>query len=249
MVWEREIAIDGTRFSVTISDEFEALRSAFAEGRAVVGLWNRNDTNQCLSPASYLVESIEDITPEFLERVVRRKEGLPFQIAKTNRLLIREFVQEDASGRSLEPDEGSDGNLFYNKEALKTYIENQYKFYEYGIWAITDLRDGTLLGKAGLSNLVVPKEDAFYPYIEKNDTPIELGYHIFTPYRCRGYATEACQAILEYGATYLTDKIYARVLEENRPSIRLLERLGFIRIGQTHSKLTLTQCLYEWNYS
>ena len=249
MVWEREIAIDGTRFSVTISDEYEALRSAFADGRAVIGLWNRNETNQCLSPASYLVESTEDITPEFLERVVRRNEGLPWNITKTNRLLIRELIQEDASHMPIEPDGGSDGEMFYNKETLNSYIKNQYPFYEYGIWAVTDLRDGTLLGKAGLSNLVLSKEDEFHSYIKKNDTPIELGYHIFTPYRCRGYAKEACQAILEYGATYLTNKIYARVLEENRSSVCLLERLGFIRIGQTRSKLTSVQCLYEWNYS
>ncbi|WP_277405853.1 hypothetical protein [Lacrimispora xylanisolvens] len=95
MVWEREITIEGKNFQVTISDEYEALRSAFAEGRAVIGLWDRNRTDQCLSPASYLVESYENITPELLERVVRRKEGMPWNITDTRRLLIREFITAD----------------------------------------------------------------------------------------------------------------------------------------------------------
>ena len=83
--------------------------------------------------------------------------------------------------------------------------------------------------------------------MKKNDTPLELGYHIFTPYRRQGYAKEACQAILTYAASSLTDRIYARVLDDNRASVNLLKSLGFHLTGRTHSGSASPQCLYEWN--
>lgn len=247
MVWEREINIEGKNFRITISDEYEALRSALAEGRAVIGLWDRERTDQCLSPAAYLVESLTDLTPEFLERVVRRKEGLPWNIASTRRLLIREFVTSDADEIPKEPDGGRTFELFYNRESLESYARKQYSFYEYGIWALCDRDKKVIVGKAGLFNLDSGEDEELNSFIKKNDTPLELGYHIFTPYRRQGYAREACQAILTYAASSLTESIYARVLEENRASVSLLKSLGFQLKGRTHSGSVSPQCLYEWN--
>lgn len=247
MVWEREITIEGKNFRVTISDEYEALRSALAEGRAVIGLWDRERTDQCLSPAAYLVESLSDLTPEFLERVVRRKEGMPWNITSTRRLLIREFVTTDADEIPKEPDGGRDGELFCSRETLESYAGQQYAFYEYGIWALYDRDKKIIVGKAGIFNMDTGADEELSTLIKKNDTPLELGYHIFTPYRRQGYAREACQAILTYAAASLTDTIYARVLEENRASVRLLKSLGFQLKGRTHSGSASPQCLYEWN--
>lgn len=247
MVWEREIAIEGKNFRVTISDEYEALRSALAEGRAVIGLWDRERTDQCLSPAAYLVESLSDLTLEFLERVVRRKEGLPWNITSTRRLLIREFAAPDADEIPEEPDGGRDGGLFCSRETLEIYVRQQYGFYEYGIWALYDKDKKIIVGKAGIFNLDTADNEELSSFIKKNDTPLELGYHIFTPYRRQGYAREACQAILTYAAASLTDTIYARVLEENRASVSLLKSLGFQLKGRTHSGSASRQCLYEWS--
>jgi RimJ/RimL family protein N-acetyltransferase len=247
MVWEREITIEGKNFQVTISDEYDALRSAFAEGRAVIGLWDRKRTDQCLSPASYLVESPEDITEELLERVVRRKEGMPWNITDTRRLLIREFESSDADEIPEEPDGGNDEALFCSRKILESYIRQQYGFYEYGIWALYDREKKVIVGKAGLFNFDPGENEKLYSFMKKNDTPLELGYHIFTPYRRQGYAKEACKAILTYAAASLTDSIYARVLEENRASVSLLKSLGFHLTGRTNSGSASPQCLYEWN--
>ena len=103
------------------------------------------------------------------------------------------------------------------------------------------------MGKAGLFNFDPGENEELYSFIKKNDTPLELGYHIFTPYRCQGYAKEACQAILTYAASSLTDRIYARVLEENCASVNLLKSLGFHLTGRTHNGSASPQCLYEWN--
>jgi len=249
MNWEREITVEGKIFQVTISDDHEALRSAFAEGRAVVGLWDRERADQNLTPAAYVVEDLKDIDDVFLERVIRRREGLPWNIVKTQRLTIREFAPQDFVSIPDEPEAGKSGSLFLKEETLKDYICHQYGFYEYGIWALVDHEKGLLVGKAGISNLELTGQEEFFSAIKKNDTPVELGYHIFSPYRQQGYGKEACMAILSYAALAVSERIYARIDERNLASIKLAEDLGFRLIARTHSGSVPRLCLYEWNYS
>ncbi|GLC83186.1 GNAT family N-acetyltransferase [Lacrimispora brassicae] len=249
MTWEQEITIEGNVFQVTISDDHEALRSAFAEGRAVVGLWDSRRTDQNLAPAAYVVESLEDIDEAFLERVVRRKEGLPWNIARTERLTIREFMPSDFASIPDEPEAGTSGALFLKEESLKDYIRHQYGFYEYGIWAVVDHGTGQLVGKAGVSNLELDGQDELLKAIKNNDTPVELGYHIFSPYKQKGYGKEACRAILSYATSAVSEKIYARIHEGNLGSIKLAQDLGFRLIARTHSGSVPGLCLYEWNCS
>lgn len=249
MNWEREITVEGKIFQVTISDDHEALRSAFAEGRAVVGLWDRERADQNLAPAAYVVEDLKDIDDVFLERVIRRREGLPWNIVKTKRLTIREFAPQDFVSIPDEPEAGKSGSLFLKEETLKDYICHQYGFYEYGIWALVDHEKGLLVGKAGISNLELTGQEEFFSSIKKNDTPVELGYHIFSPYRQQGYGKEACMAILSYAALTVSERIYARIDERNLASIKLAEDLGFRLIARTHSGSVPQLCLYEWNYS
>ena len=97
----RYVSIDGISYPVVLSDETEALLKAKADGKASVGFWDRNEWGQQdLSGASYLVEDLEDADQKFLEQVVRRHLGLPWKIAETRRLLIREFAEEDAGSGS-----------------------------------------------------------------------------------------------------------------------------------------------------
>lgn len=241
MTLERKVTVEGKRFKVTISDDRKVLQSAYEEGRAVVGLWDRKSGTQCLTPAVYVVESAEDADDEFLERVVRRKEGLPWVIAETERLIIREFVPGDLDAIS--------NRLFPDEEALNTYICNQYGFYEYGVWALVERSGNKLIGEAGIFNMELPGQEEFAEAIKNNDTPIELGYHIFSPYRRQKYASEACRAILSYGVKNAADKIYARIDRENLPSIKLAQNLGFQLTAQTHSRSKPRMCLYEWSCS
>ncbi len=249
MTWEQKVIIEGNVYQVTISDDQDALCSAFAEGRAVVGLWDSQRVGQNLAPAVYVVESPEDIDDVFLEQVVRRKVGLPWMIARTNRLMIREFVPQDYRFIPKEPEDSMPEALFNKKESLRDYIRHQYGFYEYGIWALVDHCSGQLVGKAGISNLELEGQKEFIEATKNNDTPVELGYHIFTPYRQKGYGKEACEAILSYGAAHISERIYARIHEENRASVKLAEDLGFSLTARTHSGLNPGLCLYEWNYS
>lgn len=249
MTLEREIIIEGTTFKITVSDDQKALCSAYAEGRAVIGLWDRNNEGQSLSPASYVVESLKDIDEEFLERIVRRRKGLPWLIADTKRLTIREFTQDDCRLMVDEPDGGENGAVFYNEESLKDYIRCQYGFYEYGIWAVIDNQTGRLVGKAGIFPMEPTGPGEFLNAIKENDTPVELGYHIFSEFRGNGFAKEACKAILSYCAQFVSQKVYARIREDNLPSVKLAEDLGFKLIARACSGSSQPLCLYEWNWS
>ena len=187
-----------------------------AEGRTANDIWD----------AEYLATP-DAICPEYLERIVRRHISLPWIIAETDRLLIREFIPEDIGAMPEEPDawftqeEREADQVFYDEEKLKAYIKSQYRFYEYGIWALVRKTDGRIIGKAGLSN-AKEREAAGASEMEGQ---LELGYHIFHPYRRQGYAEEACRAILDYAKNELDCPVCACVAGENTASIRLLRKL------------------------
>ena len=61
---------------------------------------------------------------------------------------------------------------------------------------------------------------------EESTEYVELGYHIFRPFRRQGYAEEACRAVLNYAKEELACPVCAHVAKENTASIQMLEKLG-----------------------
>ena len=149
MTEKRTVFISGTPYTVTISSEQEVLSAAYAAGGAIIGLWDKNRSGQSLAPAEYVVECAEDADEEFLERVVRRRLHMPWIIAETERLVIREFTAEDAA-HMIQEDVGPGDEIFHRREKLTAYIDSQYRFFEYGIWAVVEKESMTVIGKAGL---------------------------------------------------------------------------------------------------
>ena len=193
---ERKVTVNGESHTVVISDEREALLAASAAGRASVAVWDGK--NGEFLPAAFAVESPEDADEEFLQRVVRRKLGLPWEICRTERLIIREFAESDAD--SIPPGEtgGPGDGIFQDREKLRAYIGQQYGFCQYGIWAVTDKESGRLVGMAG-----------FGPPAENMD----------------GLAS--CRAVLEWERREFGLPVWARIHRDNTPSLRLAGRLGF----------------------
>lgn len=234
MTQEYTIWVENKAYPVVVSDEREALLAAKAAGRVFVALYTENPEQETLWDAEYIAAP-EAISLEYLERIMRRYIGLPWIIAETDRLLIREFTSDDIPRMPEEPDawytekERTADKAFYDKDKLEAYIKSQYRFYEYGIWAVVRKEDGVIVGKAGVTNLeeaehgesenktILTDESAEY---------LEFGYHIFRPYRRHGYAEEACRAILNYAKEELSCPVCARVAKENTASIQLLEKLG-----------------------
>lgn len=233
MTEEREIRIEGNIYRVTISDEQKALLAAKAAGGAVVG-YLHDGGDQDLSAAGYLVETLSAADGRYLERIVRRQLGLPWVIGESERLIIREFTLEDIPDVAPEPGDLEADKVFYTPDKLDAYIRSQYRFYEYGMWAVIRREDGVLVGKAGVCNT-------------EAEGCLELGYHIFTPYRRMGYAVEACRTILDYAARELECPVYAVTNPANAASAGVLLKLGFAFIRQRYNESGQLQSLYGWN--
>jgi RimJ/RimL family protein N-acetyltransferase len=90
--------------------------------------------------------------------------------------------------------------------------------------------DGRFIGIIGLS---------FY----EGRAP-ELGYWLGEPYWGHGYATEAGRALIDAAQrTPHVDKIAARVLPDNAASLKVLEKLGFHRVGKGKPKKTAANAM------
>lgn len=224
----RIAVVNGREVPVLISDEKEALLAAKAAGRAIIGLWRPGQEMDEISAARYVVEDSQDATEEYLERVARRHLELPWRICETERLVIREMFADDFD----EVWSNQIGHGFGTIEELEAYTKNQYAFYEFGFWAVTEKESGELVGMAGLT---VPGEpdEARYLWMEletgvENGEILELGYHVFPKFRRKGIAREACEAVILYGVNELNvSKVIVRIEKDNEKSKNLACGLGF----------------------
>lgn len=168
----------------------------------------------------YAVESFAELDIEYLERVRRRYNHIPWDIGETERCLIRELSLSDLPALYElydKPGMTDYAEPLYDYETeleyQKAYIENMYGFYEYGMWLVFSKETGKLIGRAGLEH-------------------DELGYMIAPELQNLGYATEVCRFIIDY-ARENTDfeELYCRIDERNEASVRLAKKLGFINSG------------------
>lgn len=182
----------------------------------------------------YAVESLAELDVEYLERVRRRYNHIPWDIGETDRCLIRElslpdlpalYELYDKPGMTdyVEPLYDYETELEYQK----AYIENMYGFYEYGMWLVFSKETGELIGRAGLEH-------------------DELGYMIAPELQNLGYATEVCRFIIDY-ARENTDfeELYCRIDERNEASVRLAKKLGFTNSG--HMDEDINASIYRKN--
>lgn len=182
----------------------------------------------------YAVESLAELDIEYLERVRRRYNHIPWDIGETDRCLIRElslsdlpalYELYDKPGMTdfVEPLYDYETELEYQK----AYIENMYGFYEYGMWLVFSRETGKLIGRAGLEH-------------------DELGYMIAPELWNQGYATEVCRFIIDY-ARENTDfeELYCRIDEKNAASVRLAKKLGFTNSG--HMDEDINASIYRKN--
>lgn len=215
---ERRVIVEGKEYTVLISDEEEALLAGKTAGRVFIGL-----PGEYRMHIPYMAESLEAIDDNYLEQVVRRKNGLPWIIGKNQRVTLREFVLKDFGELKKAMESGEDRFLekeeaFTDREKFHAYIKNQYGFYQYGIWAVEKNTDKRVIGYGGIYN---------------STNGLELGYGIFKPWQRQGYAFEICGLILDYVKEEYACPLYARVEVGNLPSINLLKKLGFEKYSES----------------
>ncbi len=164
-------------------------------------------------------------------------------LLETPRLLLREYVPEDA------PDLlrlNSDANLM--RLAMKKPIESlaealaqitvfqqQYAEKGYGRWAVLLKNTGEHVGYCGLKY----RNAAADPRRDFTD----IGYRFERKHWKSGFATEAARACLEFGFEQLNlQRIVGCAPVENKASIRVLERIGL----RFHSNFLLEDTPSVW---
>lgn len=145
---EYSVMTEGKLYPVVVSDEQAVLLAAKAAGRAVIGVYDPGCREKAPFGVPYLIEEGAEISESFLERIVRRHLGLPWIIAETGRLLLREFTSGD--WKYLDNQERED---FGGKAGFLAYVSHQYSFYEYGMWAVVEKAGQSIIGMAGVKNL------------------------------------------------------------------------------------------------
>lgn len=111
---------------------------------------------------------------------------------------------------------------------------------ELGFLAVVRKEDNQIMGLVALQLLVAywlrladAPETPFHPLI------VELSYAIGQAYQRQGYATEACQAVIEYGFKEMgLSRLTNGVVPENVASSRLCARLGFHQAPNLHPEGT-----------
>lgn len=210
-----------------ITDSAEQYRIWQQHGKYVLPYrhqWNGEDV---FAGAEYMIERLEEVDYEVVDMAYRRLAGIPWEIFKTKRCIVRETIVEDVDSLYEIYSEPTITeymeNLYEDRDEeiayIKDYRRRMYGFYGYGIWTVLTREEGKVIGRAGIS------------WREEFDVP-ELGFVIGVPWQRQGYAYEVCSAILQYAWKDIGFKqIQALVMEHNEKSAGLCQKLGFENDG------------------
>lgn len=198
-------------------------------GRYVLPYRHEENQTEAFEGAEYLIERLDEIDYEVVDMAYRRLAGIPWEILRTKRCIVRETIEEDVD-RLYDIYEGPMVTEYMEKlyedrneeiAYIRDYRKRMYGFYGYGIWTILTKQEGEIIGRAGIS------------WREEFDVP-ELGFVIGVPWQRQGYAYEVCSAILNYAWKEIGFKqIQALVMEHNEKSAALCRKLGFKNHGVT----------------
>lgn len=154
---------------------------------------------------------------------------------ETERLLIRDWnLAQDAPGAiaiygnsavtQWIGDKSVDTTVESVRTRLARYCDRATAFPGLGCWAVVIRATQALIGTL----LLMPLPD-------RHHAPsglIEIGWHFCPDSWGQGYATEAAQAVMDYGFETLNlPAIYAVTLLDNWPSVRVTQRLGMTSLG------------------
>lgn len=210
--------------TIIICDNSEWAKKIYKHGHYVVALLTDENSGQDFSFCKYAIMNPKECELEFFEGILKRFQGLPWDILETDRCLVRETTVKDVDAfyelyadkeitEYMEP-------LFEDRdeemEYAKSYIKNVYEFYGFGMWTVVEKNLGKVIGRAGVS------------YREGYELP-ELGFMIGKAFWRCGYAYEVCYAIANYMyENYDMEELLIFIEPQNTPSISLAKKLGAI---------------------
>jgi RimJ/RimL family protein N-acetyltransferase len=213
----------GSDETLVISDSGEDAEYLSDKGFYVVGLWHELNKGERFKELKYIFSELTEIDIDSFVKTYQRYAGEPWEVLRTDRLIIRETTIEDidefyklyADPEMTRYMEGLFEDPEDEKRYQRDYINKVYGLMGFGVWTLVRASDNTIIGRAGYS-------------IRNGFEEIELGFLVGTQFQRQGYAFEACKAILDYGRDMLQfDKVQTLVKKENKVSIHLCEKLGF----------------------
>ncbi len=179
--------------------------------------------------ADILVEGFDEVDVQFLDRIMKRAQGLPWITVITERCYLREITTDDLNdlyALYAQPGITDYVEPLYDRpqeeQYTRDYIECMYRFYGYGMWLVYERENGALIGRAGFSHQDLGDEIV-----------LEMGYIIGVPYQRQGYAMEVCEKLLAFAREHLSDfgSVNCFVEPGNTASLALLRRLEFTSYG------------------
>jgi RimJ/RimL family protein N-acetyltransferase len=159
------------------------------------------------------------------------------QYLETERFLIRELSEQDVEGM-FELDSNPNVHAFLGNEPIQTigealkyiqFVQQQYKAYGIGRWAIIDKASGDFVGWTGFKFITEPINNHINFY--------DIGYRLVERYWGKGVATETAKACLNYGFTQLNlREVYGMCHVDNKASKSVLQKCGLQLIEQFEYK-------------
>lgn len=122
-------------------------------------------------------------------------------------------------------------------EAFYNRIQEEFYRKGWGLYAVELKSTGYFIGYVGLHEIGF--EADFSP-------GIEIGWRLAADHHNRGYATEAATEVLRLARTHGIERLYSFTAEINKPSERVMQKIGMKRIGEFgHPKLAEESPLYR----
>jgi RimJ/RimL family protein N-acetyltransferase len=146
------------------------------------------------------------------------------KILETSRLILRHLLPEDLDSLfTLYSDPEirryfPEGTLTYSetKEELEWFLHGHPDYPALGLWATIHKETGRFIGRCGL-----------LPWTIDGQFEVEVAYLLAKEFWGQGLATEAAQAILEYGLGKLGfHRLVCLIDRENLASIRVASKIG-----------------------
>jgi RimJ/RimL family protein N-acetyltransferase len=151
---------------------------------------------------------------------------------ETERLILREFNKDDldAHAATLGDEEVMrhiGGKPVNREDSWRRLLSGvgMWSLVGMGPWAVEQKSDGRMVGHCG-----------FFQFNREIEPSIlgepEMGWIFDRSVHGQGIAFEACQAALDWAEREIGAESYPAIIDlENAPSMKLAERLGFVRQG------------------
>lgn len=145
-------------------------------------------------------------------------------ILETKRLLLRRFVLPDLDDLFRfysDPDvikyiPDAPRNYEETKEELEWFLNGHPTFPELGLWATIDKETGQFIGRCGL-----------LPWTIDGQHEVEVAFALSKAYWGQGLATEAAQALVQYGFEHLgCSRLICLIDHDNKGSIKVASKVG-----------------------